>query len=90
MTKRKAKVMVRFLRKAQELLTEIGIAMRPENHERGEQLFNIAIEIPEKLEKEYNLDKRELAFVTHIAASLICSASADAIEKAKEAEINEH
>lgn len=90
MMTRKTKETVRFLKKARNLLLDMGVSMKPANDERVKQLFEIATGIPGKIEKEYNLDKQELAFVAYIMASFICSASADAIEKAEEAAKHEH
>lgn len=90
MMKRKTKEMVRFLRKAQQLLMDIGFQFKPEEFERAEELFEKMTHIPEAIEKDYKLSKSEFVFVTNLLASLICSATADAMEKSEEAEINEH
>lgn len=88
--KRKTKEMVLSLRKAQEVLMDIGFQFKPESEERAEELFEEIIHIPEAIEKDYKLSKSEFVFVTNLLAGLICSSSADAIEKTEEAEINEH
>lgn len=90
MANRKTKEMVLFLRKAQDLLMDIGFQFKPESKERAEELFEKIIHIPEAIEKDYKLSKSEFVFVTNLVAGLICSANADAIEKSEEAEINEH
>ena len=90
MMKRKTKEMVRLLREAQHLLMDIGIQFKPESEERAEELFEIISHIPEAIEKDYKLSKSEFVFVTNMVAGLICSGGADAIERAEEAERNEH
>lgn len=90
MAKRKTKEMVRFLRKAQVLLMDIGFQFKPESEERANELFEIMTHIPEAIEKDYKLSKSEFVFVTNLVAGLICSATADALERAEEAERNEH
>lgn len=82
--KRKTKEMIRFLRKAEQLLMYIGFQYRPESDERAEELIETLTHIPEAIERDYKLSKSELVFVTNLVASLICSASADAMEKAEE------
>lgn len=82
--KRKTKEMIRFLRKAEQLLMYIGFQYRPESDERAEELIETLTHIPEAIERDYKLSKSEFVFVTNLVASLICSASADAMEKAEE------
>lgn len=84
MMKRKTKEMVRFLRKAEQLLRDIAIQFKPEDDERAAELVETIVNIQKAIEKDYKLNKSELVFVMNLVAGFICNASANAIEEAEE------